>query len=71
MSAQEKAEQIYTYMNHNFVAAESAICLLHQESEYKIFWEQVWEELLDKYGERWQQIEFEHQRQHYIQACTL
>ena len=71
MTPKNKAEQIYTYMNHNFVAAESAICLLHQESEYKIFWEQVWEELLDKYGERWQQIEFEHQRQHYIQACTL
>jgi hypothetical protein len=27
--------------------------------------------LLESHGCRWQQIEFEHQRQHYIQACTL
>jgi hypothetical protein len=71
MSAQEKAEQIYSYMNFNFVAAESAICLLHQHGENKDYWELVWEALLDTHGERWQQIEFEHQRQHYIQACTL
>jgi hypothetical protein len=71
MTPKEKAEQIYAYMDFSINAAESAICLLHQESEYKIFWEQVWEALLDTYGCRWQQIEFEHQRQHYIQACTL
>jgi hypothetical protein len=71
MTPSEKAEQIYAYMNFSFNSAESAICLLHQESEYKIFWEEVWEALLDTHGERWQQIEFEHQRQHYIQACQL
>ena len=58
-------------MNFNFVAAESAICLLHQHSKEKEFWEEVWEALLDAYGCRWQQIEFEHQRQDYIKACTL
>jgi spore germination protein YaaH len=67
----EQAEKIYSYMNFNFVAAESAICLLHQHSKEKEFWEEVWEALLDAYGCRWQQIEFEHQRQDYIKACTL
>jgi len=71
MSAQEKAEQIYSYMNFNFVAAESAICLLHQHGENKDYWELVWEALIDKYGEHWQKIQFEYERQHYIQACTL
>lgn len=71
MTPSEKAEQIYNYMNFSINAAESAICLLHQESEYKIFWEQVWEALLDQHGERWQQIEFENQREDYIKACQL
>ena len=71
MSPQQKAEQIYIYMNLSFNAAESAICLLHQHSKEKEFWEEVWEALLETHGERWQQIEFEHQREHYIQACTL
>ena len=71
MTPKNKAEQIYIYMNLSFNAAESAICLLHQESEYKIFWEEVWEALLDAHGCRWQQIEFEHQREDYIKACQL
>ena len=71
MTPQEKAEQIYIYMNHNFVAAESAICLLHQHCEDKAYWEEVWDALLDTHGERWQQIEFEHQRKDYIKACQL
>jgi spore germination protein YaaH len=71
MTPKQKAEQIYIYMNLSFNAAESAICLLHQHCEDKAYWEEVWEALLDTYGCRWQQIEFEHQRQHYIQACTL
>jgi hypothetical protein len=71
MSPQQKAEQIYIYMNLSINAAECAICLLHQHSKEKEFWEEVWEALLDAYGCRWQQIEFEHQREDYIQACIL
>jgi hypothetical protein len=71
MSPKQKAEQIYIYMNLSINAAECAICLLHQHNEDKKFWEEVWEALLDTYGCRWQQIEFEHQREHYIQACQL
>jgi hypothetical protein len=71
MSAQDKAEQIYIYMNLSFNAAEGAICLLHQHSEDKAYWEEVWEALLEAHGERWQQIEFEHQREEYIKACQL
>jgi hypothetical protein len=71
MTPKNKAEQIYIYMNLSFNAAESAICLLHQHSKEKEFWEEVWEALLDTYGCRWQQIEFEHQRQDYIKACQL
>jgi hypothetical protein len=71
MNAAEKAEQIYCYMNFSINAAESAICLLHQHSEDKAYWEEVWEALLDTHGCRWQQIEFEHQREDYIKACQL
>jgi hypothetical protein len=71
MTPKNKAEQIYSYMNFNFVAAESAICLLHQHSEDKAYWEEVWEALLDTYGCRWQLIEFHYQREEYIKACQL
>jgi hypothetical protein len=71
MSAQEKAEQIYIYLDLDFVASECSICLLHQHCENKTYWEEVWEQLLDKYGERWQQIEFQYQRKEYIKACQL
>jgi len=71
MTPKNKAEQIYIYMNLSFNAAESAICLLHQHGENKDYWEIVWEALIDKYGEHWQKIQFEYERQDYIQACTL
>ena len=71
MTPKEKAEKIYAYMNFSINAAESAICLLHQHCEDKSYWEDVWEALLDTYGCRWQQIEFEHQREEYIKACQL
>jgi hypothetical protein len=71
MKHTERAEQIYSYMNFNFVAAESAICLLHQHGENKDYWVIVWEALIDKYGEHWQKLQFEYQREDYINACTL
>jgi len=71
MTPKQKAEKIYTYMNLDFVAAEGAICLLHQHSKEKEFWEEVWEELIDTRGEHWQKIEFQHNRKDYINACML
>lgn len=71
MTPKQKAEQIYAYMNFSITAAEYAICLLHQHSEDKAYWEEVWEALLESHGCRWQQIEFEHQRGEYIKACQL
>jgi hypothetical protein len=71
MTPKEKAEKIYSYMDFSINASESAICLLHQHTEDKAYWEEVWEALLDTYGCRWQQIEFEHQREEYIKACQL
>jgi hypothetical protein len=71
MTAHQKAEQIYIYMNLSINAAESAICLLHQHAEEKAYWEDVWEALLEAHGCRWQQIEFENQRIDYIKACQL
>jgi hypothetical protein len=71
MSAQEKAEKIYFFFDFKLNYCEAAISLLWEEAYNREYWELVWECLLDKYGERWQQIEFEHQRIDYIKACQL
>jgi len=71
MTPKDKAEKIFYYLNLDFVAAEGAICLLHQHCDDTEYWEEVWEHLIDTHGENWQKIEFQYNRQDYINACTL
>ena len=73
MTPEQQAQEIYNYMGKSCNNAEAAIALLWKHDvRGREYWEDVWYELLLKYGERWQSMHWDDEmsKQHYIeQVC--